>query len=388
MKDINFLWREPYIDYFWATETTGKSYFTHSGFLIYEDGLLSAYATKKELEECLESTSYLVDNPSKILEIKKSFKEIKMRIKVYHELFSKIKISSISDKDLYKMYGDIAGIYREFISAYRFTEPHMVDHIENNIKKMVQKKYKKNSNKILADILSSPKNIEKYKLGKYENMFKLISEVAKVRFDAKKLTNKLSEDTEALLMETARRTNFAVNQISNMSNKEIFNILVSKREVDLYKINQRNHKFGIKVNSKKNGSVTIKDMSNAEISKIESMFNGNDDIVKGDPVYPGLVKGIARIVPKLFSDKEYTKFISSLTNKDIIIAPMTSPSLTPAFSKVRAVITDEGGLMSHAALVSREKKIPCIVGTKNATIRIKDGDRIEVDANEGIINII
>ena len=59
-----------------------------------------------------------------------------------------------------------------------------------------------------------------------------------------------------------------------------------------------------------------------------------------------------------------------------------------ACNKAVAIVTDEGGLLSHAAIISRELKIPCIVGTKFATSMIKTGDLIEVDAEKGIIKII
>ena len=56
--------------------------------------------------------------------------------------------------------------------------------------------------------------------------------------------------------------------------------------------------------------------------------------------------------------------------------------------KSAAVVTDEGGMLSHAAIVSRELKKPCVVGTLKATRVLKDGDIIEVDANKGIIKIL
>jgi pyruvate,water dikinase len=56
--------------------------------------------------------------------------------------------------------------------------------------------------------------------------------------------------------------------------------------------------------------------------------------------------------------------------------------------KASAFVTDEGGLMCHAAIVSREMNKPCIVGTKSATRLIKDGDMIEVDADKGIVRVI
>lgn len=67
---------------------------------------------------------------------------------------------------------------------------------------------------------------------------------------------------------------------------------------------------------------------------------------------------------------------------------MTSPEYVFAMKKASAAITDTGGLTSHAAIVSRELDIPCIVGTKIATKILKDGDLVEVDANKSIVKII
>lgn len=67
---------------------------------------------------------------------------------------------------------------------------------------------------------------------------------------------------------------------------------------------------------------------------------------------------------------------------------MTSPWYLPAMKKATAIVTDEGGITCHAAIVSRELKKPCIIGTKIATKVLKDGDLVEVDANKGIVRII
>jgi len=73
---------------------------------------------------------------------------------------------------------------------------------------------------------------------------------------------------------------------------------------------------------------------------------------------------------------------------DILVAAMTSPEYVPAMRKAGAVITDEGGVMCHAAIVSRELGIPCVVGTKNATKILKDGDMVEVNANHNSVKIL
>ncbi len=66
----------------------------------------------------------------------------------------------------------------------------------------------------------------------------------------------------------------------------------------------------------------------------------------------------------------------------------TTPDVIIAMKKASAIVTDFGGLTSHAAIVSREFGIPCIVGTKSATQMLKDGDMVEVDAEEGVVRIL
>ncbi len=73
---------------------------------------------------------------------------------------------------------------------------------------------------------------------------------------------------------------------------------------------------------------------------------------------------------------------------DILVTFMTTPDFVPAMKRSAAVLTDEGGITCHAAIASRELGIPCIIGTKNATKVLKDGDLIEVDADNGIIKIL
>ena len=67
---------------------------------------------------------------------------------------------------------------------------------------------------------------------------------------------------------------------------------------------------------------------------------------------------------------------------------MTRPEFLPAMKKASAIVTDEGGITSHAAIVSRELGIPCIIGTKNATEILKNGDLVEVKANHNMVVIL
>jgi phosphohistidine swiveling domain-containing protein len=70
---------------------------------------------------------------------------------------------------------------------------------------------------------------------------------------------------------------------------------------------------------------------------------------------------------------------------NVLVAVTTNPDYVPVMRKSCAIVTDEGGITSHAAIVARELNIPCLVGTKTATKKFRDGDRVEVDATHGVV---
>ncbi len=101
-------------------------------------------------------------------------------------------------------------------------------------------------------------------------------------------------------------------------------------------------------------------------------------ILKGQPASPGLASGPVR---KICSAKE----INKIEKGDILVAPMTSPDFVPAMKKVVAIVTDKGGQTSHAAIVSRELGLPCVVGTETATKDLKNNQVVTVDGSLGEI---
>jgi phosphoenolpyruvate synthase/pyruvate phosphate dikinase len=92
------------------------------------------------------------------------------------------------------------------------------------------------------------------------------------------------------------------------------------------------------------------------------------------------VKGIARIVHNPYKD--------TFSDQEILVTSMTRVEFVPLMRRAKAILTNEGGLACHAAIVSRELGIPCVIGTKNATKILKDGDEIEMDLEKGIVKIL
>ncbi|NTW14171.1 MAG: hypothetical protein HGA31_04020 [Candidatus Moranbacteria bacterium] len=115
------------------------------------------------------------------------------------------------------------------------------------------------------------------------------------------------------------------------------------------------------------------------IIKISNDFDGKK--LTGQTAYPGRVRGKVKIVNEK-SD------IAKVEDREILVSIATNPELIGAMKKASAFVTDRGGITCHAAIVSRELQIPCIVGTNIATQVLKDGDMVEVDADNGIVRII
>lgn len=129
-----------------------------------------------------------------------------------------------------------------------------------------------------------------------------------------------------------------------------------------------------------------KDIYGPEAKKIwqefwEAKEEGKQEYLQGTVVYAGdkeKVVGRVYVIKKAMDIKNFPE-------GKILVASMTAPEYILAIRKAKAIITDEGGLTCHAAIVSRELKKPCIVGTKIATRRLKNNDLVEVDVSKGIV---
>lgn len=118
-----------------------------------------------------------------------------------------------------------------------------------------------------------------------------------------------------------------------------------------------------------------------KIIRKEESVEENVKEVHGTCACPGKGSGVVRII-NIASD------MYKMNLGDVLVSTATTPSIIAAMKKASAIVTDEGGLTCHAAIVSRELNIPCVIGVKVATAVLKDGDVVEVDATQGVIKII
>lgn len=168
---------------------------------------------------------------------------------------------------------------------------------------------------------------------------------------------------------------FTLEEIAEMLNKNNF---------DKTKLNSRkNHGCLITIQPR---VLKVKVLENKKFNKylkiIEQVSSReNESVIKGMVGQSGKITGRVIVI-------RHYKDIFRVVEGDILIANTTHPNYLMGMKKAAAFVTDEGGIASHAAIVAREMKKPCIVGTKLATKMFKDGDMVEVDANNGVIKKI
>ncbi|MFH1663775.1 MAG: PEP-utilizing enzyme [archaeon] len=184
---------------------------------------------------------------------------------------------------------------------------------------------------------------------------------------------------EPFLKELGRRLGLSLNQLRCMWPSE-FKKAILKRDFDSNELNER-FKFSVyacvdgksKTLTGKKAEAYARQAPDPKEYKISEL--------EGSTAVPGMVKGTAKII-------NLPEDMNKMNQGDVLVSHATNPNLVPAMKKASAIITDIGGVTCHAAIVSRELNIPCVIGTKIATKVIKDGDLLDVNANHGIIKIL
>ncbi len=187
---------------------------------------------------------------------------------------------------------------------------------------------------------------------------------------------------QSFFAETAKRLNLIeTNDIFHLKANEILDGLKNgKLKVELSVIEDRSRGYLLYSSF---DEVYILPRSNSKIVKKGINFEQSSDEsqIKGTVAYPGKVTGPARIILSM-------KELDRVQVGDVLVTNSTTPDFVPVLKRVVGIVTEEGGVLSHASVISRELHIPCVIGTKIATKVLKDGDLVEVDANLGFVKIV
>lgn len=197
------------------------------------------------------------------------------------------------------------------------------------------------------------------------------------------------ETRHTVFTEIAKRCNLQSADIVMLGMDEILEILNNNFIIpDEIKsvLNKRKEGFAIvcvdgEISSYVGKDALVLQSEIGKIYKINNNIDSSENIIKGVIANQGKVIGRVKIL------LEYND-IFNVEKGDIIVATMTTPDYVSAMEKSAGFITDEGGITCHAAIISREFDVPCIVGTNNATQKLKNGQLVELDAFNGKITIL
>jgi len=382
-------------------------------------------------EEDLEKLGkFLLENPSEIFRLGKLWENY---IKKFEEVCGKIHdLEKLSDKELFNL-------YKEFYTAYleEYAIPLLTNAFDTYFQKWLQNKVKSHKDFLL---LTTPvkesftqkevrallsikkdkdflKNIEKHakkyfwlqnnyaqtkvldkdyfikrheseeimeiekidkkpiieKYGLSSELIKAAEEFIYWRDERKKYNMIADHFLCVFLREFGKRNNMSLEDMKYVLPFEIENI-------DKEQINARKQAVLIVVSQDSHQIYTGKEAMDL-YSRMYPSEGLDKTEIRGTPACLGKAKGYAKII---FGEKEFNK----LEENDVLVTSMTRPEFVPLMSKSVAIVTDEGGITCHAAIVAREMDKPCIIGTNMATKILKDGDFVEVDADNGIVRIL
>ncbi len=273
-----------------------------------------------------------------------------------------------SDPDLQKRLSETALAYAWFGTHHwngdAYTEEHCIDDIKRALAQVAEKE------EVLPEKFSAR-----------EDVWKLIASLMYWRTHCAEVTTKVIFHSRGKLAELAGQWGLTYEYLTYLTAEEIKKS-ISQGALDLplhYK--ERRNGYGVLIEEGGERVIVGEELQKwitAVVPKVDSTISEIKGAVgsKG-----GVVRGRAKVI---LSPSEFGKF----ENGDILIANDTTPDFVPLMKKALAIVTDTGGITSHAAIVSRELRKPCVIGTKIATQVFKDGDMVEVDAERGIVAIL
>jgi len=371
------------------------------------DGLYSVYWSPREFKIGGERGLMFYRDKKNIEIMWERFSEGKKRIQALEEHFQATQFSHCSNRELFVLYEELATAIKGHMDAYLYNEPQFIWRMEYMIRSHIAK-YENDQEKqaqIFSILLYVPKDSKDKRNAEQRQILKdfkfspeltqFISAIQRSgieRFAIKKYERKIPTIRLPLLQETARRTHLSLSQLNALHYEELRDLLLKDKTPNLQEVNERARNYFLYVRRK--GKKLEQFLVWGTRAKKESerlthaVFGSSEKILKGEVAYSGKVRGKARVFPFFAYQKDLAEHMKTMEDKEILVSVHTTPQMIPVILKASAIVTDEGGINGHASIISREFKIPCVVGVGNATQRIKTGMEIEVDATNGVVTII
>ncbi len=223
----------------------------------------------------------------------------------------------------------------------------------------------------------------KYKISpELKNIFHLFRTLGVIRDERKEIVLRVNHFNERVARRLAREFAIDVSLLRYALPKELA-LLSFKENLKRLHLNQRRYACFIRGSSAKIIFIAGKEAQEL-IALLHDKLLQRSEELKGMVACKGNSTKIKGRVKIILGETHFSKFECG----DILVAPMTRPEYAPLMKCAKAIITDEGGITCHAAIISRELNVPCIIGTGIATKKLFDNREVEIDTEKGIIKIL
>ncbi len=351
LTKITFWFRGPRMPLFYIDAKNHKA-FSENCIVMYKNSMIHVYyINDRDKKEADRFFNFFVrkENAAKYQKMTGVAMD---KLKKISDEYKNLNIKKLSNKDLEKKFKDILQFLALYGNLYIFTEAAAMFRFE-------------------------------VKRGRYK---KLIEKLGKIRFALHEKSKMLWLVLGGKLMsEISKRRGLGFSDLFFYTSKEIKDLFRNKK-VDEKVIDLRKKGFAFISFPDKKILLVGNDFKKLfkEIIKNKNIIGKK---IKGLAVMRGAIKARAEVI--LHDKRSIVKKLKLFRMGDILVTDMTSPDDAIMVSKkAGGIITDEGGITSHAAIIAREFKIPCIVGTKIATQIIKTGNLVEINGHTGVITIL
>jgi len=218
--------------------------------------------------------------------------------------------------------------------------------------------------------------MDQYSLDEHQRrLTEVIAGFARTKYQRKENFTHAHFHYHAILAEMARRRGLSMRQVRLLTPAETKDALVDS---DVPNLKARAHWTGY---AHRDGQVQV--LNEKEAKTVQNRLpkeaeTADSEVLQGQCACPGKASGKAVIVN---TEKE----VSNIQEGDVLFSYATAPELMAAIRKASAIVTDRGGVTCHAAIVSRELNIPCVIGTRYGTGWVREGQMVEVDATQAIV---
>lgn len=391
IEKAKFAAREPGIPLFWHN----LSRYAKGDYIILVKPPVSEYYYLNDSDETEAEFSFnLLKDSGKTKEIISNYSIAFSNLDKFSEVLEKIEPAKLGDDELKNIFQEMINIFSKILESYKETEEARFKKIEEYLNNWLVQNLGDEAKKAFLQLTSHEEisySIDENKIKLLEklgadqtlyNYIFAISKLSSLRLEMKEKFLGIFPKIAPVLTEIGIRYGIK-EELFIISSDELKKILDNEAEPEKGSYNDRLKGYAFVQQNGKREIVSGKEFEDLEKHIHDLTVKKEIMEIAGQTAMSGKATGRVRKI--IDYQKEWESYIKNFSKGDIIVTGMTQPNIVVLTGKASAIITDEGGVICHAAIISREFGVPCIVGTRVSTKILEEGELIEVDADNGII---